>query len=171
VCNGRSCVCMPEAGCGREHIPAAARALAHWREPHDDQNATAARPKPAQVLDIYFKDNETVAFSWEEAITIEETGLYYLWFVICDAELSAATVSGATIWKNPTGAPPALRLAPAAPRRPAAALRLPEAGSRRAGGPGRRPAYACICPRSLGTESPGSDRAGAGAGAQATCPA
>ena len=63
-----------------------------------------------QVLDIYFKDNETVAFSWEEAITIEETGMYYLWFVICDAELSAATVSGSTIWKNPTGSrPPGLR--------------------------------------------------------------
>jgi len=136
VCNERSCVCMPEAGCGWEHIPAAARALAHWRKAHGDQNATAARPRPAQVLDIYFKDNETVAFSWEEAITIEETGLYYLWFVICDAELSAATVSGATIWKNPTGAPPALRLAPAAPRRPADVLRLPEAGSRRAGSRG-----------------------------------
>ncbi len=59
-----------------------------------------------QVLDIYFKDNETVAFSWEEAITIEETGMYYLWFVVCDAELSAATVSGSTIWKNPTGPRP-----------------------------------------------------------------
>lgn len=51
-----------------------------------------------------------MAFSWEEAITIEETGMYYLWFVICDAELSAATVSGSTIWKNPTGPrPPGLR--------------------------------------------------------------
>ena len=57
------------------------------------------------MLDIYFENNDTVAFSWEEAITIEETGMYYLWFVICDDELSAATVRGQTTWKNPTGAP------------------------------------------------------------------
>ncbi|KAK9846593.1 hypothetical protein WJX81_007332 [Elliptochloris bilobata] len=63
-----------------------------------------------KVVDIYFKDNDTVAFSWEEAITIEETGLYYLWFVICDPELSAATVSGSTIWKNPTGFLPGMML-------------------------------------------------------------
>ena len=56
------------------------------------------------MLDIYFENNDTVAFSWEEAITIEETGMYYLWFVICDDELSAATVRGQTTWKNPTGA-------------------------------------------------------------------
>ena len=56
-----------------------------------------------KVLDIYFENNDTVAFSWEEAITIEDTGMYYLWFVICDDELSAATVRGQTTWKNPTG--------------------------------------------------------------------
>ncbi len=55
------------------------------------------------MLDIYFENNDTVAFSWEEAITVEETGMYYLWFVICDDELSAATVRGQTTWKNPTG--------------------------------------------------------------------
>ncbi len=55
------------------------------------------------MLDIYFENNDTVAFSWEEAITIEDTGMYYLWFVICDDELSAATVRGQTTWKNPTG--------------------------------------------------------------------
>ncbi len=57
-----------------------------------------------KVLDIYFENNDTVAFSWEEAITVEDTGMYYLWFVICDDELSAATVRGQTTWKNPTGA-------------------------------------------------------------------
>ncbi len=61
-----------------------------------------------KVLDIYFENNDTVAFSWEEAITIEDTGMYYLWFVICDDELSAATVRGQTTWKNPTGANPVM---------------------------------------------------------------
>ncbi|KAK9909695.1 hypothetical protein WJX75_006282 [Coccomyxa subellipsoidea] len=63
-----------------------------------------------KVLDIYFENNDTVAFSWEEAITIEETGMYYLWFVICDDELSAATVRGQTTWKNPTGYLPGMML-------------------------------------------------------------
>lgn len=29
--------------------------------------------------------------------------MYYLWFVICDEYLSAATVRGQTTWKNPMG--------------------------------------------------------------------
>ena len=55
------------------------------------------------MLDIYFENNNTAAFAWEKEILIEETGMYYLWFVICDEELGAATVAGQTIWKNPTG--------------------------------------------------------------------
>ena len=58
------------------------------------------------MLDIYFENNDTLAYSWEEAITIEETGMYYLWFVICDEDLASATVRGQTTWKNPTGRPP-----------------------------------------------------------------
>ena len=56
-----------------------------------------------KLLDIYFEDNQTIAYSFEEAITIEKTGMYYLWFVICDEYLSAATVRGQTTWKNPMG--------------------------------------------------------------------
>jgi hypothetical protein len=47
-----------------------------------------------KVMDIYFENNDTKAYSWEEAITIEETGMYYLWFVICDEDLSSAMVRG-----------------------------------------------------------------------------
>ena len=58
------------------------------------------------MLDIYFENNDTLAYSWEEAITIEETGMYYLWFVICDEDLASASVRGQTTWKNPTGVLP-----------------------------------------------------------------
>lgn len=58
-----------------------------------------------RVLDIYFENNDTTAYTFEEAITIEETGMYYLWFVTCDEDLSSATVRGQTTWKNPTGKP------------------------------------------------------------------
>lgn len=55
------------------------------------------------MLDIYFENNDTKAYSWEEAITVEKSGMYYLWFVTCDDDLAAVTVDGATEWKNPTG--------------------------------------------------------------------
>ena len=55
------------------------------------------------VTDIYFSDNETVAYAVDEAVTIEKTGMYYLWFVVCDPNLAGVTVSGQTTWKNPRG--------------------------------------------------------------------
>lgn len=68
-----------------------------------------------KVLDIYFENNDTLAYSWEEAITIEETGMYYLWFVICDEDLASATVRGQTTWKNPTGRAPHMTLTSTTP--------------------------------------------------------
>ena len=56
-----------------------------------------------QVIDIDFEDNQTVAKPFEPSIPIQESGMYYLWFVHCDEELSAATVAGQTVWKNPGG--------------------------------------------------------------------
>lgn len=56
-----------------------------------------------QVIDIYFEHNQTVARPIEHSITIKDSGMYYLWFVNCDEDLSAATVAGQTTWKNPGG--------------------------------------------------------------------
>mmetsp|Transcript_1135 Transcript_1135/g.2014 ORF Transcript_1135/g.2014 Transcript_1135/m.2014 type:complete len:521 (-) Transcript_1135:1470-3032(-) len=53
--------------------------------------------------DIYFTDNDTVAYAVDEAVTITDTGMYYLWFVICDPNLAGVTISGQTTWKNPGG--------------------------------------------------------------------
>ena len=55
------------------------------------------------MRDIDFEDNSTVAMPWDDVITVEKTGMYYLWFVICNPDLSGATVEGSTVWKNPTG--------------------------------------------------------------------
>jgi len=38
--------------------------------------------------DIYFSENQTVAYAVDEAVTIASTGMYYLWFVICDPNLA-----------------------------------------------------------------------------------
>lgn len=56
-----------------------------------------------QVIDIDFEDNSTTAKPFERSIPIQESGMYYLWFVHCDEDLSAATVAGQTVWKNPGG--------------------------------------------------------------------
>lgn len=53
--------------------------------------------------DIYFTDNDTVAYAVDEAVTITDTGMFYLWFVICDPNLAGVTISGQTSWKNPGG--------------------------------------------------------------------
>lgn len=54
--------------------------------------------------DIYFENNGTTTASWRAAIVTEKTGMYHLWFVICDPELFCATVNCQTDWKNPMGA-------------------------------------------------------------------
>ena len=61
-----------------------------------------------RVIDIHFERNSTVATTATavddlRAVTVESTGMYYLWFVTCEDALSAATVHGQTVWKNPTG--------------------------------------------------------------------
>ena len=56
------------------------------------------------MLDIYFENNDTTARPWDSEFTVQKTGMYHLWFVVCDTDLVAATVEGATVWKNPTGA-------------------------------------------------------------------
>ena len=66
----------------------------------------AARENWPWQTNIFFTANDTLAFAVEEAVTIEETGMYYLWFVI---------------WYATT------RRTPAPPPRPAASPRRPRA--------------------------------------------
>ena len=62
-----------------------------------DQEQETGWPK---VVDIYFEDNQTFAFPWEKAITIEEAGHYNLWFVTCDPELAGAQVQGNVTFRD-----------------------------------------------------------------------
>ena len=56
------------------------------------------------VTDAYFEGkNELESRTVDDAVSIEETGMYYLWFVICDLKLAGTTVNGQTAWKNPSG--------------------------------------------------------------------
>lgn len=59
-----------------------------------------------RVIDFNFKGNDTVLVPsglTSDEIIITKTGMYYLWFIICDKNLAGVTISGSTVWKNPTG--------------------------------------------------------------------
>lgn len=49
-----------------------------------------------RVLNIWFEHNNTVAkadlVEWIDSVTIDKTGMYYLWFVVCERELNAVQV-------------------------------------------------------------------------------
>lgn len=57
-----------------------------------------------KAIDFYFQGNETSLVA-DPAIDVKitKTGMYYLWYVICDRNLVGVTVDGMTVWKNPFG--------------------------------------------------------------------
>eukprot|EP00897_Mesotaenium_endlicherianum_P005253 jgi/Mesen1/4756/ME000242S03931 len=72
--------------------------------PHSGDNQVSCPPcQWPRVFPIDFIGNDTVAEATGSEIRIDKTGMYYLWYVICDKNLADVSVSGATIWKNPGG--------------------------------------------------------------------
>ena len=64
------------------------------------------------VTDAYFEGADQLeSRTVDDAVSIEETGMYYLWFVICDPKLAGTTVNGQTAWKNPSGYLPGMMAA------------------------------------------------------------
>ena len=55
------------------------------------------------VTEIFYEDNATVAYAVDDAVVIDTTGMYHLWFVVCDPNLASVSIDGQTTWKNPTG--------------------------------------------------------------------
>ncbi|GJP36064.1 hypothetical protein CLOM_g20597 [Closterium sp. NIES-68] len=56
-----------------------------------------------RVVEINFFGNDTAVVAAPSEIRIKMTGMYYLWFVICDKSLAGVSVTGTTVWKNPDG--------------------------------------------------------------------
>ncbi|CAN1827974.1 hypothetical protein LINPERHAP1_LOCUS32087 [Linum perenne] len=63
------------------------------------------------VLSVSFIQNEDVATLPLRSVEISRTGMYNLYFMICDPALRDVVVEGKTIWKNPGGYLPG-RMAP-----------------------------------------------------------
>lgn len=77
-------------------------------EAHCERGKVIVRPRSGDnqmplVIRITFAGNDTVAEAESDTVEIMETGMYYLWFFICDKDLKGVTVSGRTTWKNPMG--------------------------------------------------------------------
>ena len=53
--------------------------------------------------DVVFEGNRTTAYAEDEAVTIDATGMYHLWFTACDQRLAGVGITGLTAWKNPGG--------------------------------------------------------------------
>lgn len=62
------------------------------------------------ILNVRFSGNYLIAMLDDE-VSITKTGMYNLFFVICDPKLNKTVMSGKTIWKNPDGYLPG-RMAP-----------------------------------------------------------
>lgn len=92
VSGTRSFCCSPElvrkTGCNPGHVII---------RPHDGDNQWP------RVVEINFMGNDTVVTAAPSEIHITHTGMYYLWFVICDKNLAGVSVKGSTVWKNPGG--------------------------------------------------------------------
>ncbi|KAL1191693.1 hypothetical protein V5N11_025845 [Cardamine amara subsp. amara] len=57
---------------------------------------------PRQIK-TFFKGNKTRVSMSPETVDITKTGMYYVYFVICDPALDGTRIRGRTVWKNPDG--------------------------------------------------------------------
>uniref|UniRef100_A0A1J3CN80 Transmembrane protein 87A n=1 Tax=Noccaea caerulescens TaxID=107243 RepID=A0A1J3CN80_NOCCA len=57
---------------------------------------------PRQIK-TFFRGNKTDVNMSPETVVINKTGMYYLYFMICDPELDGTIIRGRTVWKNPDG--------------------------------------------------------------------
>lgn len=60
-------------------------------------------PEWPKRLQIAFEGNNEEAKMDFQTIEINKTGMYYLYFVVCDPQLKATLISGRTVWRNPEG--------------------------------------------------------------------
>lgn len=63
------------------------------------------------VLSAQFRGNSLFARMHDKEVSITKTGMYNLFFVVCDPKLKGLTMNGKTSWKNPDGFLPG-RMAP-----------------------------------------------------------
>ncbi|KAF2319297.1 hypothetical protein P3X46_025878 [Hevea brasiliensis] len=66
---------------------------------HQDPND----PDGPKRIQTFFEGKNEEAKMVLQTIEINSTGMYYLYFMFCDPELTGMIVSGRTVWRNPDG--------------------------------------------------------------------
>ncbi|KAE8669894.1 Detected protein of confused Function [Hibiscus syriacus] len=66
---------------------------------HQDPN----HPYSPQRIQTFFDGKNEETTMMLQTIEINHTGMYYLYFMFCDPELTGMTISGRTVWRNPGG--------------------------------------------------------------------
>ncbi|XVE80738.1 hypothetical protein DITRI_Ditri15bG0004400 [Diplodiscus trichospermus] len=56
---------------------------------------------PKRIKTFFQGNDEKVKM--DEMVEINSTGMYYLYFMICDPQLKGTLIQGRTVWKNPNG--------------------------------------------------------------------
>lgn len=66
---------------------------------HQDPNS----PHNPQRIQSFFEGKNEETTMVVQRVEINRTGMYYLYFMFCDPELSGTIISGRTVWRNPEG--------------------------------------------------------------------
>uniref|UniRef100_A0A7C9DQL9 GOST seven transmembrane domain-containing protein n=1 Tax=Opuntia streptacantha TaxID=393608 RepID=A0A7C9DQL9_OPUST len=61
------------------------------------------KPEWPKRIQTFFEGNDEEAKMVLGTIDINATGMYYLYFVICDPQLQDTVLNGRTVWRNPDG--------------------------------------------------------------------
>ncbi|XP_078435828.1 lung seven transmembrane receptor family protein [Wolffia australiana] len=60
-------------------------------------------PNWPQRIQTFFDSTSEEAAMAPQSIEINSTGMYYLYFMICDPQLEGTSITGRTVWRNPNG--------------------------------------------------------------------
>ncbi|XLR53091.1 hypothetical protein S83_003763 [Arachis hypogaea] len=60
-------------------------------------------PEFPRRIKTFFQGTEEHTAMETQTVTVNATGMYYLYFMFCDPELQGTIISGRTVWRNPNG--------------------------------------------------------------------
>jgi len=87
------------------------RAIAKSGERGDGDVGGTPSATSAFRAEVWFDGDDVIARSDVEAVSVDESGMYVVWFVVCDAQHAGVRVRGRTLWKNPSGYLPGAKTA------------------------------------------------------------
>jgi len=87
------------------------RAIAKSGERGDGDVGGTPSATSAFRAEVWFDGDDLIARSDVQAVSVDESGMYVVWIVVCDAQHAGVRVRGRTLWKNPSGYLPGAKTA------------------------------------------------------------